>query len=72
VFICVYICGLCMRVCGEDSQEVKGLERALARGRFLYVGLRGMMNEEKDWDDEMMGVGTRHEEGRRWMALSVG
>lgn len=67
-----YMCGLCVCVCGDDSREVKGLERALARGGFLYVGLRGMMNEEKEWDDEMMGVGTRHEEGRRWMAMSVG
>ncbi len=38
----------------------------------MYVRLRGMMNEEKEWDDETMGVGTRHEEGRGWMAMSVG
>jgi hypothetical protein len=29
-------------------------------------------DEEKEWNDEMMGVGTRHEEGRRWMAMLVG
>jgi len=39
---------VCVCVCVAKTREVKGLERALARGRFWYVRLRGMMNEEKE------------------------